>query len=93
MLLELGEFQQLVDRRFYAGDRDDRIVAWGKIGLIRDMSGLVSIEIETRALSAFEVWQQHSAALERGEPAAEQAISQAVGDTRTQVLSDLRSLQ
>jgi len=95
MLEELGRLQQLVDRRFYAGRRDDesRIAAWGKVALLRDMSPLVSESTSHEAHALADVWRMKLAALDAGQPEAEEAISASIGTVRAQVLADLLALR
>lgn len=95
MLEELGRLQQLVDRRFYAGRRDDdsRISAWGKVALLRDMSPLVSESASHEAHALADVWRMKLEALDAGQPEAEEAISASIGTVRAQVLADLLALR
>jgi hypothetical protein len=95
MLEELGRLQQLVDRRFYAGRRDDesRIAAWGKVALLRDMSPLVSESASLEAHALADIWRMKLEALDAGRPEAEEAISASIGAVRSQVLADLLALR
>ena len=95
MLQQLGELQQLVDERFYAGKATDvnRIAGWGKVALLRDISGLVSAPASQQAAGLFASWQGRLDALDAGDAGAERDISQAIKQTREQVLRDLESLQ
>lgn len=91
----LGETQQLADTRFFGADHSEanRIAIWGRITLIRDVATLVSDDTGTRATDLFAVWSARAPAFDEGDPAAEKAVSNAIGATRAQVLSDLRRLK
>lgn len=95
MLQQLGELQQIVDQRFYAGQRDDvnRISGWGRVALIRDMGMLVTPASAGQAATLFLTWQERLAQLDAGEQQAEDDISAAIAATREQVLSDLGALK
>lgn len=92
---QLGELQQVVDQRYYAGKVSDvnRIAGWGKVTLIRDMSMLVSPGASRQAMRLFDTWQGQLDLLDRGQPAAEREISGAIAGVREQVLRDLEALQ
>lgn len=94
MLAELGELQQVVDRRFYAGKADDvnRISGWGKVALLRDVSMLVSPAASRQAALLFHTWESQLDRMDGGDPAAERAVSMAIAATREQVLRDLEAL-
>lgn len=91
----LGELQQLVDQRYYAGRKGDvnRISGWGKVTLVRDMSMLVSPGASRQAMRLFDTWEGRLDQLDRGEPAAEREISSAIASVREQVLRDLEALE
>lgn len=91
----LGETQQLADTRFFGADHSEanRIAIWGRITLIRDVATLVSADTGTRATDLFAVWSAQASAFDEGDPVAEKAVSNAIGATRAQVLSDLRRLK
>jgi hypothetical protein len=95
VLEELGELQQVVDQRFYAGKASDvnRIQGWGKVALVRDMGMLVSPATSRQASQLFASWQQRLDAMDQGDPHAEREISTAIAATREQVLRDLEALQ
>ncbi len=95
LLEELGEFQQLVDSRYFGDDHSEmnRIAAWGKVTLVRDMAPLVSPRTERRALALFAAWKRHVGGLVRDEPEAELEISAAAAALREQALEDLRALR
>jgi hypothetical protein len=90
----LGELQQVVDQRYYAGKTTDinRIAGWGKVTLIRDMGMLVSPETSRQTARLFSVWQSELDRLDQGEPGAEREISTAIAAVREQVLRDLEAL-
>jgi len=94
-LQEVGEFQQLVDQRFYGGEKSEvsRIAAWGRVVLIRDMAFLVSEESEEKASELFAIWQVNIEALDQGGQEAEKRISDAASGVRKQVLLDLSELR
>lgn len=94
-LTALAEFQQLIDRRYFGGERGEasRIEAWGRIALVRDLGSLVSPQSAQRADAAFDTWQAQAAALDQGSTRAEALIAASLRDTREQLLADLRQLR
>lgn len=95
MLADLGEFQQLADRRFFGAERNDhnRIRAWGRVATLRDIGPLVSPGAAAAAAALEHTWRSQLPALDAGDPAAEQAIAAAVHDTRAAVMSELMALR
>jgi len=95
MLDQIGQLQQIVDTRYYAGDRSGmtRIAAWGKAALIRDMGPLVSPASAQRAQEVFDTWSAKAEDLDAGRPEAESEISRSLNGARGQVLNDLRVLR
>lgn len=95
LLDQLGQLQQIVDNRYYAGERSEmtRIAAWSKAALIRDMGSLVSPQAQVRAEAAFDAWSKHAEGLDAQDPAAEKAITQSLEQLRRQVLMDLQRLR
>ncbi len=95
MLEQLGELQQVVDQRFYAGKSNDvnRIQGWGKITLVRDMSMLISATTSQQASRLYGVWTDQLERMDAGDPEAERQISRAIMATREQVLRDLEALR
>ena len=91
---QLGELQQLVDARYYGGDTSEanRINGWGKAVLVRDMTMLMSPDVEQGARSLFDSWQSNVDQLEKHDTHAEEAISHAIANLRSQVLHELRTL-
>jgi hypothetical protein len=94
MLDEIAQLQQIVDARFYAGDDSEanRIAAWGKAGLLRDLGPLVSEETGRRAARMFATWSARARAIDRHEPAAEADMTLALQSLRERTLEDLRAL-
>jgi hypothetical protein len=95
ILETLGELQQVVDQRYYAGKRTDtnRIAGWGKIAMVRDLGMLVTPETSRQATRLFDVWRERLDELDAGDIEAEREISQAIAATREQVLRDLEALR
>jgi hypothetical protein len=95
VLEQLGELQQVVDRRFYGGQDDDlnRIAGWGKVSLVRDMAMLVSASASRQSSRLFGAWQMRLDALDAGDVSAEREISAAIASTREQILRDLAALE
>lgn len=95
MVEQVGQLQQLVDQRFYAGKKDDinRISCWGKVALLRDMGPLVSREVAAKSQRLSEVWEHELDALDEGNADAEKKISGAIGELREQLLVDLKRLR
>ncbi len=94
MLEQSGQLQQIVDNRFYAGDRSEmtRIAAWGKVALLRDLGSLMPPQTERDAQHLFELWSKRSADIDHGDAQAEAEISKALKELRRQAISDLHSL-
>ena len=90
----LGQLQEIADRRFYGGDHSDAnfIAGWGKVNVVRDMSPLISAAADADARALFETWKGGAQKLETHDEAAEQAITQSIAHTRSQVLQELRNL-
>jgi hypothetical protein len=95
MLEQVGQLQQLVDQRFYAGRKDDvnRITCWGKVALLRDTAPLVSPAVEAHAGRLFTVWSERLEALDEGDEAAEKDISNHIAALRAQLIAELRALR
>ena len=95
VLEEIGELQQVVDQRYYAGKRSDvnRITGWGKAALVRDMGMLVSPATSKQTARLFATWQTQLERMDAGEANAEREISAAIAAVREQVLRDLETLQ
>jgi hypothetical protein len=95
VLEQLGELQQVVDRRFYGGQDDDRnrIAGWGKVSLVRDLAMLVSSGASQQSSRLFGAWQMRLEALDAGDVSAEREISAAIASTREQILRDLEALE
>jgi hypothetical protein len=95
MLADLGEFQQLVDRRFFGAERDEltRIRAWGRVAALRDVGPLVSAPVASAAGALEQAWQAQLPALDAGDPAAERTVSSAVRATRAAVMAELMALR
>lgn len=91
----LGEVQQLADTRFFGGDHGEpnRIAIWGRITLIRDVATLVSADTDACATELFRTWSVNAEHFDAGDPAAEKSVSDAVRETRAQVLRDLQRLK
>ena len=95
MLDQIGQLQQIVDNRYYAGDRSEmtRIAGWGKAALIRDMGSLVSPVTGTRAQEAFDAWSANEEGIDVHDAKSEKTISDSLQRLRQQVLMDLRALR
>lgn len=95
LIEQIGELQQITDRRFYGGDHSDsnRIEGWGRAALIRDMAMLVSPPVHVRAADVYSTWQRHVDRLDTGEDDSEQAISTSLAALRSEVLAQLQTLR
>lgn len=95
ILSTLGELQQVVQQRYYAGKGDDitRINGWGKVALVRDMGTLVSPETSRQSARLFATWADNLDRMDAGQADAEHEISGAIMATREQVLRDLEALR
>ncbi|MEO6689414.1 MAG: hypothetical protein ABIS07_08255 [Dokdonella sp.] len=95
MVLEtLGQLQEITDRRYYGGDHSDenRVSGWGKVGVVRDMSTLVSPAAEIQGRAVFEAWQANVDKLDGGDAQAEKAVTHAISGLRDRVIAELRGL-
>ena len=95
MLGALGELQQLADTRFYGDDHGEmnRIAVWGRVALLRDLSGLVSPSVDARTAELYRTWSEHAAAFDQGDASAEKAVATAITATRTEVRTELMRLR
>jgi len=95
LLDQLGQLQQIVDNRYYAGERTEmtRIAAWSKAALIRDMGTLVSPATQERAQVAFDAWSSNADGIDAHDAAAEKAVADSLRQLRGQVLADLQRLR
>ena len=95
MLEQVGQLQQLVDQRFYAGKKDDvnRITCWGKVALLRDTAPLVSGATQQQAERLFQVWSEQLEAMDEGDAAAEKQISDQIAALRNQLVAELKALK
>ena len=95
MLEQLGQLQQLVDQRFYAGKKDDvnRITCWGKVALLRDTAPLVSEATQRQAERLFQVWSEQLEAMDEGDAAAEKKVSDQIAALRTLLIAELKALR
>lgn len=95
ILSTLGELQQVVDQRYYAGKANDvnRISGWGKVALVRDMGTLVTPETSRKSARLFATWKDNLDRMDEGQADAEREISGAIMATREQVLRDLEGLR
>lgn len=84
-----------MDNRYFGHDHSEmnRIAAWGKVALVRDMAPLVSKRAQARADALFTVWERRAGGLARGDAAAERQLATAVAALREQALADLRALR
>lgn len=95
MVLEtLGQLQEIADRRYCGGDHSDenRVSGWGKVGVVRDMSTLVSPAVEAQGLTVFEAWQANVDKLDGSDVEAERAVTHGISGLRDRVVTELRGL-
>ena len=95
MLGALGELQQLADTRFYGNDHGEmnRIALWGRVSLLRDLSGLVSPGVDARTATLYRTWNARATAFDQGDADAEKAVSAAITATRAEVRGELMRLR
>ena len=95
MLEQVGQLQQLVDQRFYAGRKDDvnRITCWGKVALLRDTAPLVSKRTEAEAERLFAAWSENLDALDESDEEAERKVSRQIAALRAQLVAELKALR
>jgi hypothetical protein len=94
ILEESAALQQIVEVRFYGGDRSKStwIAAWGKASLIRDLGMLAPPRTGQEAQNVFHVWSKRSHGIDARDPLAEDEMSDAIERLRRQTLDDLREL-
>lgn len=94
ILEESAALQQIVEIRFYGGDRSKStwIAAWGKASLIRDIGTLAPPRTGQEAQNVFYVWSKRSQGIDARDPLAEDEMSDAIERLRRQTLDDLRKL-
>lgn len=105
--VELNDLQQVVlYRRYFYGreqhpllpvqDAETWIGGWGRATSIRDLTSLLPEPLPERGQVLFETWQTHAGRLDEDGPAAdeaEQAMLDALDDTRQSVLNLIEQLR
>ena len=94
ILEESAALQQLVQIRYYGGDRSTStwVSAWGKASLIRDLGNLAPPKTGQEAQQVFTVWAKRAHEIDARNPLAEDEIDDAIERLRRQTLEDLREL-
>ena len=94
VLKELGELEQLVYVLHYDHDQENGNPrrGWVKVGLIHDLSMLVSVHAETSAMQLKQTWSTQWAHLETDQAANDALVAQ-IEAVRQQVKADLLALQ
>lgn len=94
MLKNLAELEQNVYAAYY--DEDNTIgnprIGWVKVGLINDLSGLVSTKVETQSLQLRITWQEHWVKVSTQENALKKVIER-VEAVREAIKYELKQLQ
>ena len=103
ILRQTNQLQQLTDHAHYDGDltRGDPIVGWAHVNYINDLAMVLPASLVGRGEQLHAQWHNHFGALGKLEDnrqkaaslAANQAISQAIADLRTEVRDLLKSLE
>lgn len=94
VLKELAELEQIVYAAHYDKDQigGNPRKGWVKIGLILDLSALISPPVETQSEQLKQVWQDHWQNLPTDRQSAELIISH-IGQIRDALKTDLQRLQ
>jgi len=108
ILQELGELQQIVDHRHYFYSRRERdhpaieagsqwVEGWGKVVLIRDLSGLLPEPLPDEGARLYRAWDEHAGNLELGPESAagaraEDVLTRRIESARDAVKALLRSM-
>ena len=109
ILQELGELQQIVDHRHYFYSRRERehpaieagsqwVEGWGKVTLIRDLTGLLPAPLPGEGERLYQAWDAHAGNLELGPDAAagaraEDVLTRRIDSARDAVKALLRSME
>lgn len=92
-LEELGELQTIVNTRYrHSMPEGDFVNGWGRVTLIHDLSGLLPPPSPASGDRLLRVWQADFEAWSAGDDKAEERIDEAIADTRTALLVNLRAL-
>ncbi len=94
ILEESAALQQIVEVRFYGGDRSKSswIAAWRKASLIRDLGMLAPPRTAQEEQDFYQVWSKRSHGIDVSDPLAEDDMSESIERLRRQTLDDLREL-
>ena len=93
LLLELGDFQQLVLRRHYDGDNTiSPRLGWGKVLLIRDLALILPEQANMSAGELLDAWQENVDLIGHDKAATNQLL-QAVDLLRDEVITLIRELK
>jgi hypothetical protein len=94
LLEEVGELQQITQRRHYGGDHSEInwIDGWGRATLIRDIAPLVSPAVQQRADDVYASWKTHAGDLGNGENDSEAAIERSLDALSGEIRSELQAL-
>ncbi len=94
ILEESAALQQIVQVRFYGGDRTTStwVSAWGKASLIRDLGMLAPPRTGQEAQEVFDIWSKRAQDIDARNPLAEDEMSDAIERLRRQTMEDLRDL-
>jgi hypothetical protein len=93
ILTQLAELQLVMDFATYEGDiqRGNPITAWGRVGLVRDLSAVMPSPVPQAAGRLHQRWELDWSALRQDE-AANRRITAEVRATRAAVLQALAAL-
>lgn len=93
MLVRLGDLQQVADHLHYDKDidRGSPITGWGYVAVIRDLARVMPEAVQNDAEALFEAWENNWDKLGESQKAAN-AITIAIGATRTSVVTELEAL-
>ncbi len=94
VLTELSEMQQMIYAAHYDKDLQEGSPRkiWVKVGLIVDLSGLISAQVETEAVQLESVWSESWQQLNSDETKALALVSQ-IDSVRNEIKMTLKNLQ
>ncbi len=94
VLTELSEMQQMIYAAHYDKDLQEGSPRkiWVKVGLIVDLSGLISAQVETEAMQLESVWSESWQQLNSDETKALALVSQ-IDSVRNEIKMTLKNLQ
>ncbi|MCW8935691.1 MAG: hypothetical protein OQK98_13275 [Gammaproteobacteria bacterium] len=94
VLTELSELEQIIYAAHYDKDmlQGNPRKAWVKVGLIEDLSALISLQVEKDAKNLKSLWSNNWQSVKDDELATQKLVDQ-IDRVRTSIKNDLKNLQ